>query len=227
MAKHGILKEQGRAGHSNSDSGVEKKYVSQSNEQYQPHDGAGKIDNLDTGNIGAQPRNNSQHAERELNQKSGENHGDEGQRIKERRAVLDQHEIQDRCNNEDCEGAEFSPHAQAGIDQLAKTMSILPDPAADRDQPNTDTDISKQVDRALHGVRDREIGVLLLRQPSDQKNSAQKADDLHDGLDQGEVADDPRMIKCAPQDRRRTVVENRGRDWAEETHGEVSCSTVQ
>ncbi len=41
-------------------------------------------------------------------------------------------------------------------------MSILPNAAANRDQADADADIGEQVDRALHGIGDGEIGVIAL-----------------------------------------------------------------
>ena len=41
-------------------------------------------------------------------------------------------------------------------------MSILPNAASNRNKADTDADVGEQVDRALHGVGDGEVGIIAL-----------------------------------------------------------------
>ena len=68
-------------------------------------------------------------------------------------------------------------------------MPILPDPPADRYQADADSDIGQDIDRALHRVGDGEEGILMLIQAPNEQNSAGKADQLHQRLDGGKLAD--------------------------------------
>src|ERR1700730_467796 len=102
-------------------------------------------------------------------------------------------------------------------------MSILPDAPADRDETDADADVGKEIDRALHGIGDGEVGVFPLRQAAHEKNAARETDELHEGLDDGETSYDARAMKRLPNNRRGTLVENRGGDRTEKTHRANDC----
>jgi hypothetical protein len=97
-------------------------------------------------------------------------------------------------------------------------MSILPDATAYGNQTDAHTNISEQVDRPLHGVGNSEVSVFALIEPANEKNSAAKSDELHDGLDERKLTHDLGAVNRASNQRRRTFVENRRRYGTEKTH---------
>src|ERR1700676_2994154 len=102
-------------------------------------------------------------------------------------------------------------------------MSVLPDAPADRDETNADADVGKEIDRALHRIGDGEVGVLSLRQAAHEKNAARETYELHEGLDDCETPYDARAMKRLPNNRRGTLVKNRGRDRTEKAHRANDC----
>src|SRR5205085_11388035 len=57
---------------------------------------------------------------------------------------------------------------------------------------------------------------------ADQEDAAQKPDHLDNALDDREIADDTRAMQSAADDRRRSLIQHRGRNRAEETHRWIS-----
>ena len=185
------------AGDSDGESGSGEK-INQAQNQQQAKDCAGEIDLLNPANIRMEAWHHAEDIDRKLDGKSGENERDQQQRVDRRGAVLGQHRIQDRGNDNDAGGGEFSAHGQAGINQFTETMSILPNAATDRDQTHADADVGEQHECGLHGVGDGVEGVLMLRQPADEKNSTRKSNQLDGGLHQRVIADAPGVVERSP-----------------------------
>ena len=106
-------------------------------------------------------------------------------------------------------------------------MSILPDAAADRDEPNADPDVGEQHQRGLHRIRNGEEGVLALWQPANKKNSARESDDLPNYLYHRITTDAAGVVERSAYDRDRTFVQNGCGDRDEEAHGQIMCSREQ
>ena len=148
-----------------------------------------EIDFLDLVNIGAQPWHDFQHAERQLDEQPAEHNANQHRSVENRRPAFHKHEIKHRRNDQDRRRSELAPELKSRADQLPESVTILPDPTANGDQANADSDICEHVDRALHRVRDREKRILALLKPSHEENSARKPDQLHEHLDRGEADD--------------------------------------
>src|SRR4051812_45277908 len=101
-------------------------------------------------------------------------------------------------------------------------MTVRPNAPADGNKPDADPDVREHVQRSLHRVRDREVGVFPLIQMANQKDAADKTDELHGTLDEGEIADDPRPMKRPTNDWRGGLVQDGWRNRAEKTHREIS-----
>ncbi len=97
-------------------------------------------------------------------------------------------------------------------------MPVLPDLAPDGNEADADADISEHVDRALHRVGDREIGVFVLVEPADEQNAAGEPDQLDQALNESEVADESGALERLPNHRHRRFIQKRPCKRAEETH---------
>src|SRR2546430_17713519 len=106
-----------------------------------------------------------------------------------------------QTTRQDC--AELAAQAAGGVNQLPETVSVLQTAAADGNQPNADANIGERVQRPLHRVGDREIGVFPLIKMADQEDATEEPDHLDDRLDDGEIADDAGAIKSTADNRRR------------------------
>ncbi len=195
-AEHQVLNENGETTDGDGDSGVkENKHEQDQNEETNCR--AGKIDDLNFPYVGAQSRNNAQNADGKLDEQTCEQNCDQHRDVSKRSAILDQHEIQNRGDDENGDGAKLAAHFQRRVDQLAEAMGIVPDAAADGNQADADADIGEQVDGALHGIGDGEVGVVALVEIADEKNAGEEADHLHDALDENEIAQDACAMKGA------------------------------
>ena len=155
-----------------------------------------------------------------MKEERGENEENQNCGIRKGRAVPGEQEIQHRCADDNDNHAELFSQRQRGIDQLPETMSILPNPAADRNQADTDTNIGEDIDRALHGIGDGEIGVITLLQSADDEDAAAKTDDLDERLDDREIPHQPRLLKGAANRRTRPLIEQR-RERTEKIHSAI------
>ncbi|HEY2713369.1 MAG TPA: hypothetical protein VGI60_12705 [Chthoniobacterales bacterium] len=68
-------------------------------------------------------------------------------------------------------------------------MTILPNASANGYHSNANADISQDIERALHGIRDRKEGVLRLPHLPNEENPGGKADQLNQHLHRGELTD--------------------------------------
>jgi hypothetical protein len=132
-----------------------------------------------------------------LNNQTNQHENNQDDRVRDRRAILYQHEKEHGRNDNDRDCAKFAAEVGCRLDQLSKAMAILPDAAANGDQADANPDIGQDIKRALHRVGDSKIGVLSLVQIADEKNAAKKANDLHDCLDESEITHDARTIESA------------------------------
>ena len=114
-----------------------------------------------------------------------------------------------------------------GVDEFAETVAIVPDTTANRDKANADTDVSEQIDRALHRIGDGEIGVFTLFKAPNEKNASEEADELHDCLNGDEVADNARAMKSTANRGRRSFVEDRCSGGTEEAHGAIMAELLR
>ena len=94
-------------------------------------------------------------------------------------------------------------------DELSETIAVLPDAAPDGNEADADAHVGEHIDRALHRVGDREIGVFVLVEPADEQNAAGETDQLHHRLNESEVADDSRALERSPDHRRRRFIQER------------------
>jgi hypothetical protein len=111
---------------------------------------------------------------------------------------------------------------ERSVNQFAETVSIMPDPTPDRYQADTNPNIGEQIDRALHGVRDREVGVFPLGKGSDEENSAQEPNHLNASLYHRKIPDNSRAMKSAPDYWRGAFVKNWRGDRPKKTHAVIS-----
>ena len=72
---------------------------------------------------------------------------------------------------------------------MTEAWAVLPNPAANGNEPNTYPDIGEQIEGALHCVGDGEEGVLALLEHSNEQDSAQESDHLHDYLNRDKATD--------------------------------------
>src|SRR5947209_1712417 len=152
-AQEEILQDKSSAGDGNSQSSG-RQQINQSQNEQEANDRADKIYSLNSANVRVETRDHAINIRRKLNGESGQNDDDQKQRVDRRSAVLRQHRIQDRGDDNRGGSCKFSAHGQAGIDQFTETMSILPDAAADRDQSDTDADVGEQHQCGLQRVSD-------------------------------------------------------------------------
>ncbi len=191
------MQEKSGTGDGNSESG-DGEQINQSQNQQEAGDGADEIDFLNPADIRVETRHDAIDVQRKLNGESGQNDGDQEKRVARGGAVFSEHRVQNRRDDDGGGTGKFSPDGQAGVDQFAETMSILPNAATDGDQTNADADIGEQHECGLHRVGDGIKGVLLLGQPSDEQNSTRESDDLNDRLHEHVIADAAGVIERSP-----------------------------
>ena len=63
-----------------------------------------------------------------------------------------------------------------GGNELTEPRPILPDPSANGHETDADSHVGQDIDRALHRVRDGEVGVFTLLKTTHEKNAAAKPD---------------------------------------------------
>jgi hypothetical protein len=174
--------------------------------------------NVDTADIRTKPRNNAENADGQLNREADEDGDDQQDRVADRRSVLGEQVVEDRRNHDYCGETKLAPQTERRVYELSKTVTVLPDSAADRDKADADADVGQDIERALHRVRNREVGVFPLIKVPNEQDPTEEADELNHSLDERELADDAGTMQGPPNHWRRSLAEHRRRNRPEETH---------
>src|SRR5438270_1822584 len=219
--QHPVLENEGGGADSQRDGAIQKQ-IHQRGQGQETRDGAGEINRLNPADVRSKSRHDTEDADGKLNGETSKDSDDEKSGVVRRRPILDEQVIENRDNDDHRDQPELPAQTERRVDELPKAMAVLPDAAADGDQPNADADVREDVQRPLHRVRDGEVGVFALIEMPNQEDTAEETDDLDDGLDESEITHDPRAMERPPDDRRGGLVQDRRRNRAEETHREIS-----
>ena len=138
------------------------------------------------------------------------------------RLAVKSRKVKNGRDDEDGEAAQFPAQFLRGGDELPEAMRVVPDAAADGDEADADPDIGEDIDRALHRIRDREVGVFTLIEIPDEENAAGETDALHEDLDGGEVPDDEGALEGAAHHRHGVFVQQGRGSGAKEAHQKIS-----
>jgi hypothetical protein len=196
-----VLNEDDSSGNSDGHSGVQEK-ESEHNKSSETNDDAGKIDRLDNFDVRAKTRDHAENAYIEMDSKAGQDQDDKKDGITRLRAVSGKHDIKNGRDGGDPNKGEAPAKIESGADKLAESRAIIPDAAADGNESYADAYIGEQVQRALHGIGDGEIGVLALLEGANNENATEETNELHDGLNAGKVANNASALNDAAKVRR-------------------------
>ena len=212
-----ILEHEGGGADEDGEAGIQKNEGA-ADENDESRDRARDVDLLNARDVGAQAGDDGEDAEGHLHGEREEDERNERERVGKGGAVARQHEIKNGRDDEDGEAAQFPAQLLRGGDELSETMRIVPDATADGDEADADPDIGEDIDRALHRIRDREVGVFALIEVTDEENPAGETDALHQDLDGGEVPDDAGVLEGAAHHRHRVFVQQGRGSGAKEAH---------